>query len=167
VKSPNLLDLQLRNLFGPGPDDGSAGRVGLLGEQKCPLLAAAQCLPQNVNHEFEGMVVIIFQDHVVGRYAPRLRPLLGPGPYHHFRKSCCIAHGPTLKRFVFVIGSLFYSPRTELSKQEQATFKKQRVKLMEKVKQAAKPSFRSRGRLEWFGRVNGLGWESLLRAQRR
>src|SRR5436309_1334788 len=57
VEGGDLLGLQLGDLHRPGPDDGPAGAVRLLGEQERLLLAAAEGLAQHLDDELERVVV--------------------------------------------------------------------------------------------------------------
>src|SRR5262249_31990443 len=79
VEGLDLLGLQLGDFLGAGPDDRPAGVVGLVRELERLLRAAAEHLLQDVEDELEGVVVVVFEDHVVRRDAPGVRVLAGGG----------------------------------------------------------------------------------------
>src|SRR5262249_44638074 len=69
----DLLGFQFGDLLRPGPDDGPAAGVRLEHELEGPLGGDAEHLAERLDDEAHRVVVVVEQDHVVGRDAARLR----------------------------------------------------------------------------------------------
>ena len=93
VETQDLLGFQLGHLAGAGPDHGSARGVGLQHELHRPLDLAVDDLAQHIDDEFHGVVVVVEQDHVVGRLPARLGFLDRQGPGWRIDGHKQITHG--------------------------------------------------------------------------
>ena len=67
MKAAYLLDLEFGDFLGAGPDNGPAAGMRLVRQKECLLLVETEGLLQDFDHELEGMVVIVLEDHVMRR----------------------------------------------------------------------------------------------------
>src|SRR6185295_10554655 len=72
MEALDLFRLQLRDLPRTAPHDGPALGVGLVHQGKCTLLGAAKDLAQHLDNEVDAMMIVVFEDDMVGRKTPGL-----------------------------------------------------------------------------------------------
>src|SRR5262245_2076058 len=78
VERADLLHFQLGYFLRAGPHDRPTAVMGLKRELVRLGFGNSERLAQHLDHEFERVVVIIFENHVVRRHAARPRLILGP-----------------------------------------------------------------------------------------